>query len=88
MAVRYQIPNQITGISDHADTYTEALEIQKKNIDDYVSYSLNKPDGLFDITIMIENSNGTITQRLCDENGNPMPTPAELQFALKPSIPT
>lgn len=85
MAVRYQIPNQVTGISDHADSWDEAQEIRQQNINAYVEHTAGD---LFPITILIENTDGTITQRRCDILGNPLPTPEEQLLALRPNRPT
>ena len=85
MAIRYQIPNQITGISDHADTWAEALEVKQRNINAYVEHTAGD---LFPITILIENADATITQRRCDDAGNPLPTPEEQLLAQRPNPPS
>ena len=65
---KYQIHNQITGLSEEAPTFQDALVLQERIKQDYLEFV----KGLFDITVIDQNEDGSWTYRLADENGNPV----------------
>lgn len=68
---KYEIHNQVTGLLEEAPTFQDALAIQARIKQDYLEF--NK--GLFDITVLDQNGDGSWTQRLADENGEPIIPP-------------
>lgn len=68
MAIKYEITHQFTGVPHSVDTFEEAKQLQKQFLDEYMDYI----KGCFDISAMIENEDGSITQVKVDELGNPM----------------
>lgn len=68
MARKYEVGNQLTGISDSADTFEEIKSIRAKNIADFIEHL-----GCFKITILEQNEEGGWVQSIADENGNPIP---------------
>jgi hypothetical protein len=65
---KYQIHNQITGLSEEAPTFQDALVLQERIKQDYLEFV----KVLFDITVLDQNEDGSWTYRLSDENGNPV----------------
>lgn len=91
MVKKYEVPNQVTGISEEAATYEEALTLRTRIQQDY----LELQKGLFTITVLEQLEDGSWRQGVADENGNmvlpPSPFPswvwnAEL-FAWKAPVP-
>jgi hypothetical protein len=76
---KYEIHNQITGGQEEAPTFQDALALQARIKQDYLEF--NK--GLFTITVLDQNGDGSWTQRLADENGEPIIPPKP----PKPPIP-
>ena len=66
-ARKYEIGNQLTGISDSADTFEQIKITREKNIADFIEYL-----GCFKITVLEQNIDGSWVQSLADENGNPI----------------
>jgi hypothetical protein len=67
MTRRYEIHNQLTGVSETASTWEEAQALQVRIRNEYLA----SIEGLFAITIIVVNEDGSWTQSLADENGNP-----------------
>lgn len=68
MTRRYEVHNQVTGLLESADTYADALLLQERIKQDYLKFH----EGLFVISVLVENEDGTWTQSLSDENGDPI----------------
>ena len=68
MAKRYEVHNQVTGLLESADTYADALVLQERIKQDYLKFH----ESLFVISVLVENEDGTWTQSLSDENGDPI----------------
>ena len=64
---KYQVENQLTGISDEAETFDEIKQIRETNIANFLSHT-----GLFTITILLENEDGSWTQSVPDADGEPI----------------
>ena len=69
MTKKYEIHNQVTGLLEQAATYEDALVLQQRIRDDYLKFN----EGLFTITVLVQNEDGSWTQSASDENGNPAP---------------
>lgn len=65
---KYSIYNQITGNPEEALSYEDALVLQKKIQQDWLDW--NKE--LFTITVLVENLDGSWTQSISDDSGNPI----------------
>jgi len=68
MTRRYEVHNQVTGLLESADTFADALVLQERIKQDYLKFN----EGLFLISVFVENEDGTWTQSLSDENGDPL----------------
>ena len=68
MTRRYEVHNQVTGMLESADTFADALVLQERIKQDYLRFN----EGLFLISVLVENEDGTWTQSLSDENGDPV----------------
>lgn len=68
MIRKYYIHNQLTGLHEEALTFEDAKVLQEKIKQAYYETI----QGLFTITVMVENSDGNMTQSVADENGNPI----------------
>lgn len=66
MTRKYEVGNQLTGISDSADTFEEIKKIREKNIAEFLEHI-----GNFKITVLELNANGSWSQSVADENGDP-----------------
>ena len=62
---KYQIHNQLTGMTEETTTFAEMCIVQERI---KLEYFASLTD-LFTITILVENENGSWTQSACDENG-------------------
>lgn len=69
MTIQYEVPNQLTGISERVNTWEEALALRNKMITDY----LTNLSGIFNISILVQNEDGSWTQSVADNNGLPIP---------------
>lgn len=75
MTKKYEIHNQITGLLEEASTFDEALVLQERIKQDFLKFN----DGLFLITVLVQNEDGSWAQSVADENGDPIPfAPPEL----------
>ena len=77
---KYQIHNQVTGLSEEAPTFQDALILRERIKQDYLEFV----KGLFDITVLTQNEDGSWTYAASDENGDPVIIPRP----PKPSVPT
>ena len=68
---KYNIFNQLTGQTEEASTYEDALILQTKIRNDYYS----SIEGLFNITVLVKNEDETWTQSISDNKGNPIINP-------------
>ena len=70
---KYEIHNQVTGLSEEAPTFQDALTLQERIKQDYLEFQ----KGLFAITVLTQNEDGSWTYAVSDDNGNPIPPPTE-----------
>jgi hypothetical protein len=68
MTLQYEIPNQLTGVSEKANTFEEALALQSRLRNEYFAML----ESLFTITVLVQNEDGSWTQSVADESGNPI----------------
>lgn len=68
MIRKYAIHNQLEGRLEFAEDFEKAKELQQRLIQEY----LDSIKGVFGITVFVENSDGSQTQAVADENGNPI----------------
>ena len=68
MTQKYLIHNQLTGLQEEALTFEDAKILQDKIKQAYYETI----QGLFTITVLIQNEDGLWTQSVADENGNPI----------------
>jgi len=68
MARKWAVHNQRTGLQEELDSF-EAIKARRLEI--------IEESHLFDITVLVENEDGTWTQSLADTNGDPIPPPTE-----------
>jgi hypothetical protein len=68
MTQKYLIHNQLTGLQEEALTFEDAKILQETIRQAYYETI----QGLFTITVMVENSDASWTQSVADENGNPI----------------
>lgn len=71
---KYRIHNQLTGLEEEALTFEEAKVLQDTIRQAYYETI----QGLFAITVLRENVDGSWTQYLSDENGEPIEISSEL----------
>lgn len=67
MTQKYSIHNQLTGLQEEAVTFEDAKILQARIKADY----LTSIEGLFTITVLVQNEDGSWTQSVSDESGNP-----------------
>lgn len=70
MTKKYNIHNQLTGLQEEALTFEDAKILQDKIRQDYYKTI----EGLFTITVLVQNEDNSWTQSVADENGNPIVT--------------
>lgn len=63
MAKKWAVHNQNTGLQEELDSF-EATKARRLEI--------IEESGLFNITVLVENEDGTWTQSLADSNGDPV----------------
>jgi hypothetical protein len=68
MTRKYEIHNQLTGLLEEADTWAEAQALRDRIRNDYIS----SIEGVFAISVLTENEDGSWTQALADSNGDPV----------------
>lgn len=67
---KYEVHNQLTGMLEQAASFDEAKQLQSRLLDEYWQ---SIKDGLFQITVLVENDDGSWTQSLSDDVGEPVP---------------
>ena len=65
---KYECHNQLTGVPEQADTWEEAQQLRDRLRAEYIAAQV---DHLFRLTVLVENEDGSWTQSLADENGQP-----------------
>lgn len=71
MTRKYEVHNQLTGMLESADTWAEAQVLRDRIRTDYI----NSIEGIFAISVLTENEDGSWTQSLADANGDPIAPP-------------
>jgi hypothetical protein len=65
---KYQVHNQVTGLSEEAPTFQDALTLQARIKQDFLEFNKS----LFNITVLTQNEDGSWTYAASDENGDPI----------------
>lgn len=68
MTTKYSIHNQTTGLQEEAQTFEDAKILQQRIKNEYLEFNKS----LFTITVLVQNEDGSWTQSVADENGNPI----------------
>jgi hypothetical protein len=68
---KYEVYNQLTGQSEMAIDFSDIKIIQSRIREEYLA----NIEGLFAITVLVENEDGSWTQSESDENGEPVAQP-------------
>ena len=68
MTKKYSIHNQLTGLQEEALTFEDSKVLQQRLKQEWLEYNT----GLFTITVLVENGDGSWTQSVADENGEPI----------------
>ena len=68
MTKKYNIHNQLTGLQEEALTFEDVKILQEQIKQAYY----DSIQGLFTITVLVENGDGSWTQSVADENGEPI----------------
>ncbi len=66
--IKYEVPNQLTGIPEQAETFEEAKALQARIRAEYMATI----ESCFTISVLVQNEDGSWTQSQADENGNPL----------------
>lgn len=78
MTVKYECHNQLTGNLEEALDFEAAKVLRDRLKAEYIAANV---DHLFQITVLVQNEDGSWTQSLADENGQPLlaatPEPTE-----------
>lgn len=68
---KYEIHNQLTGLSEESSTFEGAKILQDRLLNEYVSHVRNS---LFRISVLIQNTDGSWTQGVSDDFGEMIPS--------------
>jgi hypothetical protein len=68
MTIIYEIHNQLTGQLEQAATFEEAKILQERIRAEYIA----SIEGLFQITTLVQNEDGSWAQSLADAYGQPI----------------
>lgn len=67
--IKYEIHNQLTGLIEEAKTFEDAKILRTRLREEYIQKLV---DPLFQITVLIQNENGSWTQTISDDQGLPV----------------
>lgn len=65
MTVKYEVHNQLTGLTEQSNTFDEAKILQARIRNEYMAHM----EGCFAISVLVQNEDESWTQGLADENG-------------------
>jgi hypothetical protein len=65
---KYEIHNQLTGLLESAQTFEDAIALQARIKNEYFEDIKH----LFVITVLVQNEDGSWTQSVANENGDPI----------------
>jgi hypothetical protein len=82
MSKKYEVHNQLTGALEEAQIWGEAQQLRDRLRGEYIARMV---DPLFQISVLVQNEDGSWTQSLADDSGEPT-TPSVTHQA--PPIPT
>jgi hypothetical protein len=68
MTKKYSIHNQLTGLQEETLTFEDVKALQQRLKQEWLEYNT----GLFTITVLVENEDGSWTQSVADDNGEPI----------------
>jgi hypothetical protein len=71
---KYEVHNQLTGLSETAIDFSDIKIIQARVKQEYMVVI----ESLFEITVLVENEDGSWTQSVCDKNGEAIIQPWEM----------
>lgn len=66
---KYEVPNQLTGVSEEAATFEEAVALRTQLKGQFIA---DRVDPLYVITVLVQNEDGSWTQSVADEHGDPV----------------
>ena len=68
MTIKYEVHNQLTGLPEEASSFEEAKVLQNRIRAEYMA----SIESCFVISVLVQNEDGSWTQALADENGEPI----------------
>lgn len=68
MLKKYEVHNQLTGVLEEAATWFEAQQLRDRLRGEYIAHMV---DPLFPISVLVENEDGSWTQSVADDSGEP-----------------
>jgi RNase H-fold protein (predicted Holliday junction resolvase) len=68
MIKKYEVTDQVTGLPSQVNTFEEALQLQEE----YKTKYMEMIKQCFAITVLTQNEDGSWTQSLSDNIGNPI----------------
>jgi hypothetical protein len=69
MFKKYEVNNQLTGVLEEAQNWGDAQQLRDRLRNEYIARMV---DPLFPISVLVQNENGTWTQSLADDSGEPI----------------
>ena len=68
MTFKYEVYNQLTGLPEETSSFEEAKLLQNRIRAEYIA----SIESCFPISVLIQNEDGSWTQTIADENGEPI----------------
>lgn len=68
MPKKYEVHNQLTGALEEAQDWAEAQQLRDRLRSEYIARMV---DPLFKISVLVQNEDGSWTQSLADDDGEP-----------------
>lgn len=68
MSKKYEVHNQLTGLLEEAATWSEAQQLRARLRGEYIARMV---DPLFPISVLVQNEDGSWTQSLAGDSGEP-----------------
>jgi hypothetical protein len=72
MSKKYEVHNQLTGMLEEVQIWGDAQQLRARLRDEYIARMV---DPLFQISVLVQNENGSWTQSLANDDGEPITTP-------------
>ena len=68
MSIKYQVHNQLTGLLEESSSFEDAKILQARIRSEYYA----QIEGVFAISVLVQNEDESWTQSQSDEEGNPI----------------